>query len=122
MGNRICYFELMVSDPEKAKDFYSEVFDWKIEKSPMQGGPSPYYMIDTGAEPSGGMMKKPDQAPYFAMSSYILVDSIDETIKKATAGGGKVGFPKMEIPTMGWWAMFFDPDGIPIMIYEPLKK
>jgi len=28
----------------------------------------------------------------------------------------------MEIPTIGWWAMFMDPDGIPVMLFEPLKK
>lgn len=42
--------------------------------------------------------------------------------EKATAAVGKVGPPKMEIPTMGWWATFFDPEGVPNMIYEPLEK
>lgn len=121
MGNPICYFELMVSDAEKAKDFYGSVFDWKIEKSEMSSD-TVYYMIDTGAEPAGGLMKKPDQAPMFGMSSYILVDSIDETLGKAVAAGAQPGMPKTEIPTIGWWALFMDPDGIPIMLFESLKK
>jgi predicted enzyme related to lactoylglutathione lyase len=122
MANTICYFEIMVGDVEKAKAFYTKVFDWKIEKSSMQTGSGPYYEIRTGAPPSGGLMKKPDQAPYFSMSSYVLVDSVDETLRKAVEAGGKGALPKMEIPTIGWWGMFFDPDGIPIMVFEPLKK
>lgn len=121
MGNPLCYFELMVSDVEKAKDFYTAVFDWTITKSGTFGDTG-YHMIDTGTEPQGGLMKKPDQAPHFALGTYILVDSIEETIEKATGAGAKPGVPKTEIPTMGWWAMFFDPDGIPIMLYEPIKK
>lgn len=122
MGNKICYFELMVSDVQKSKAFYSKVFDWKIEKSAMTGGSGDYYNIDTGAAPSGGLMKKPDQAPHFSMSSYILVESIADTLGKATAAGARVAFPRTEIPTIGWWALFLDPDGIPIMLFEPPKK
>jgi predicted enzyme related to lactoylglutathione lyase len=122
MGNRICYFEIMVSDPDKSREFYGRVFDWKIEKSELMMGDTNYYMIDTGAEPSGGMMKKPDQAPMFGMTSYILVDSIDETLEKAMAAGASPGTPRTEIPKTGWWALFMDPDGIPIMLYEPLDK
>ncbi len=121
MANKICYFELMVSDPEKAKGFYGSVFDWKIEKSEMFGDMD-YYMIDTGAEPAGGLMKKPEQAPHFSMASYILVDSIDETLEKAIAAGAAPSIPKSEIPTIGWWALFFDPDGIPIMLFESMEK
>jgi predicted enzyme related to lactoylglutathione lyase len=79
-------------------------------------------MIDTGQEPGGGMMMKPDEAPHFALHQYFLVDSIDETIEKAVAAGASPGVPKMEIPNMGWWAMFMDPDGIPVMIYESVEK
>jgi predicted enzyme related to lactoylglutathione lyase len=114
VGNPLVHFEFMVSDVEKSKAFYGKVFDWKfkIDKS------MDYVMIDTGKEPGGGMMKKPEQAPYFALSEYFLVDDIEETLKKVEAAGGKRGMPKMEVPNMGWWAMFFDPDGIPVMIYQ----
>ena len=120
MGNPLCHFEFMVSDIEKAKKFYSQVFDWKIGDMSM---PSMQYLsIDTGTPPGGGMMKKPAMAPMFALETYFLVDSIDETLKKVTAAGGRVQMPKMEIPTIGWWALFMDPDNIPVMIFESLKK
>jgi predicted enzyme related to lactoylglutathione lyase len=120
MGNPVCHFEFMVSDVEKAKRFYSSVFDWKFSDMSMPG--VEYVGIDTGTPPGGGMMKKPDMAPMYALSSYFLVDSVDETMKKAAAAGGRVQIPKMEIPTIGWWGLFMDPDGIPVMVFQPLKK
>jgi uncharacterized protein len=114
VGNPLVYFELMVSDVEKSKAFYGKVFDWKFEKDKSMD----YTMIRTGQEPGGGMMKKPDQAPMFALSVYFQVDDIDDTLKKVEAAGGKRGMPRQEIPDMGWWAMFFDPDGIPVMIWQ----
>jgi predicted enzyme related to lactoylglutathione lyase len=114
MGNPLVHFEFMVSDVEKAKAFYGKIFDWKFETDQSMN----YVMIDTGSEPGGGMMKKPDQTPQFALTEYFLVDDIDETLAKVEEAGGKKGIPRMEIPNMGWWAMFLDPDGIPVMIYQ----
>jgi predicted enzyme related to lactoylglutathione lyase len=120
MANPLCHFEFMVSDVEKAKTFYSRVFDWKFGDMSLPG--TQYLSIDTGTPPGGGMMKKPDTAPMFGLSSYFFVDNIDETLKKVTAAGGRVQMPKMEIPTIGWWALFMDPDGIPVVIFEALAK
>lgn len=115
MGNPLCHFEFMVSDTEKSKEFYGKIFDWEFKVDDnMQG----YVMINTGSEPGGGMMKKPDQAPHFALSEYFMVDSIEDTLGKVEAAGGKTGVPKTEIPGIGWWALFFDPDGIPVGVYE----
>jgi predicted enzyme related to lactoylglutathione lyase len=118
MGNPLCHFEFLVSDTKKSREFYGKVFDWEFE----QDDKMDYTMIRTGSEPGGGMMKKPDQAPMFALAEYFCVDNIEETLKKAMDAGASPGAPKSEIPGIGWWAMFMDPDGIPIMIYEALKK
>jgi len=67
-------------------------------------------------------MKKPGEAPHFALSQYFLVDSIEETLGKVEGAGGKTGVPKMEIPNVGWWALFLDPDGIPVGIFESANK
>lgn len=115
MGNPLVHFEFMVSDVKKSKEFYGMVFDWKFEKDQSMD----YLMIDTGKEPGGGMMKKPDDTPMFALTQYFEVDSIEETMVKVVEAGGKPAIPKMEIPNIGWWAMFFDPDEIPVMIYQP---
>jgi len=120
MGNPVCHFEFMVSDLEKARKFYSSVFDWKFGDMSLPG--MPYLSIDTGTPPGGGMMKKPASAPMYGLGTYFLVDSLDETMKRAAAAGGSVQIPKMEIPSIGWWGLFMDPDGIPVMVFESLEK
>ena len=114
MGNPIVHFELMVADLDKARTFYSTVFDREIDDSPMPG----YSMINTGSKPAGGMMARPETAPACVLSTYVGVDDVETTLAKAVAGGATVVSPKMAIPGMGFWAMFLDPDGIPIGIFQ----
>jgi predicted enzyme related to lactoylglutathione lyase len=114
MGNPIVHFELMVSDVKKAKSFYSAVFDWTIDEDSMPG----YPLIVTGSDPPGGMMAKPEMAPMCALNTYFGVDDIDATLAKAVAAGATVLSPRMAIPGVGYWAMFLDPDSIPVGIFQ----
>jgi predicted enzyme related to lactoylglutathione lyase len=114
MGNPISHWELMVGDLAKGKAFYSSIFDWEFDESTFPG----YSMIKTGADPGGGMMAKPDMAPASALNTYFQVDDVEVTLAKATAAGATVIAPKTAIPGVGYWAMFADPDGIPIGILQ----
>ena len=118
MPNHICHFEFMPMDVEKAKEFYGKVFDWQFEEMP---GPMPYTMIRTGQAPEGGMTAKPPEAPHPSLNVYFIVDDIEDTLAKATGAGGQVVVPKTEIPDMGAWAFFCDPDGIVVGVYEAKK-
>jgi len=65
---------------EKAKDFYGNLFGWKIN-----GGENKdwtYWLIDTCEKPSGGMWRFPKGKPLEVLV-YISVDNIDGTLKKA---------------------------------------
>ena len=118
MPNPICHFELLVPDPEKAKSFYAQVFDWKFESTPG----SDYQLIQTGAPPCGGLMKSPGEMPVrAALQVYVLVESVEETLKKAETAGGKVIVQKTEVPEVGYFAVFQDPDHIVLGILEAMK-
>jgi predicted enzyme related to lactoylglutathione lyase len=118
MPNPLCHFEILVPDPEKAKSFYQNVFDWTFESSPG----SNYQVIQTGAAPCGGLMKKPDGMPMrAALQVYILVDNVDETLKKAADGGATVLVPKTEVSGRGYFAVFQDPEGIVLGLFEVAK-
>lgn len=117
MDNKLCHFEIASKDVEKAMKFYSTVFNWKINWDEKMN----YGMIDTGAYPGGGLDKaKEDQPP--GINLYILVESIEETLKNIVNNGGKVIVEKSEITTIGWFAHFADPDGNVLGIYEHLEK
>lgn len=114
MGNPMVHFDLMVNDLEKAKAFYSAVFEWTIDEATMPG----YPMIDTGSEPGGGMMARPEQVPACALNTYFGVDDIEATLARAIAAGASVIAPKTPLPGIGYWAMFLDPDGIPVGLFQ----
>jgi hypothetical protein len=119
MANGLCHFEFMSPNPGRSREFYSKIFSWKFNQAPEMGG---YTMIETGAQPGGGMMEKPKEAPHPALNVYFMVDDVDAALTKVRGAGGKVINEKTPIPDMGSWAMFLDPDGICVGIFEPMKK
>jgi len=123
MDQTIIHFMIPAADVEKLKQFYSEVFGWKIEKHP---GPIEYWEIQTVPVDdkgmllrpgvNGGMVKKetPEQKPV----NYISVESIDKSIEKVKKLGGKMVSPKQEVPNVGWIATAVDPEGNQIALLQ----
>ena len=108
--NRVVHFEIPAEDPENVARFYSEVFNWKIEK---WEGPVDYWLITTGDENepgiNGAIMKK--EGLQSSVTNMIEVSSIDETVAKVTASGGTILIPKMPVPGVGYAAYFRDKEG-----------
>ena len=69
----VVHFEIPSDNIERAKTFYSSLFDWKMEK---MLGPMEYWMFSTNAERTvgGGLMKR--QMPQHTITNYIDVSSI----------------------------------------------
>jgi len=114
---KIVHFEVNADDPLRAKSFYEEVFNWKIEKSEM---PMDYWMITAGSEDEqgidGGLQKREDTGDI--VTNYIGVPSIDEFSKKIEANGGTIITPKSPIPGTGYFALFKDTEGNRLGIFE----
>lgn len=69
---------------------------------------------------NSGMMQRTKEvkAPVFA----ILVKSIDQSIKKVKAAGGKLIAPKMEIGGMGYYVYVMDTEGNVVDLWEPMTQ
>jgi len=125
------HFEIPADDTEKLRKFYKDLFGWKFHKYP---GPTTYYLVETvpvddkmnpvRAGVNGGLFCKKDaQDPAHAQPmNYIWVESVEEYSEKIEKLGGKIKFPKMEIPGLGWWALAMDPEGNTFGLLEYLKK
>ncbi len=119
MPKPLCHFELMTNDQQKCKAFYGAVFDWNFDDASMPG----YTLINTGTEPSGGVFPKPAEAPGVCLNVYFQVDNIDATLKNAAERGAEVLVPKTEIPgNIGHFAVFADPEGIPVGLMQPASQ
>jgi len=108
----IVHFEIPAEDLQRAKNFYSKLFGWKIES--MQG--MDYMMIDAYGAPGGGMMKRmhPDQQ----ITDYIGVPSVDEYSAKVEKLGGKITVPKKAVPGMGYFVICMDTENNAFGIWE----
>jgi predicted enzyme related to lactoylglutathione lyase len=115
MANPLWHWELMVSDVDKAREFYSKVFDWEIDDVHFPN----YPLIKTGETPGGAFFAKPKQVPECALNTYFHVEDIESTLTRAMVLGATVVTPKTPIPGIGFWAVFADPDGIPIGLIQP---
>ena len=114
MANPLRHWELMVGDVAEAKRFYGAVFGWQFEESKVTG----YTSISTGEGVAGGMIAKPPTAPTSALNVYFQVEDVTQTLRAVVEAGGVVVVPKTAIPGVGWFAMFLDPDQIPVGIVE----
>ena len=114
---KIVHFEINSDNPLRAKSFYENVFNWKIEKSEM---PMDYWMITAGSEDEpgidGGLQKREETADI--VTNYIGVPSIDEFSKKIETNGGTIITPKSPIPGIGYSALFKDTEGNKLGIFE----
>jgi len=120
MGNAFVHVELATSDVDKAKSFYSSLFDWELEDVPMDGGA--YTMIKVGEGTGGGIMKNlvPD-APS-AWLAYVLVDDVAAATKKAKSLGAKVMRDVTEVPGAGWFSVIVDPTGAALALWKPKQR
>ncbi len=123
-AGEFCWNELMTFDTKKAKEFYTSLLGWSSQDH--QLGPMTYTMFSNGGEKgAGGMMQIPadkkGMVPPHWMS-YIGVDNLDATIKKAQSLGGKVTVPTTTVPDMGRFVIIQDPTGAHIAFWEPMNK
>ncbi len=131
MDHTIVHFDIPAKDVEKLKNFYVDLFGWKMQK---YRGPTAYYLIETvpvdenmmPVRPgvNGGLFDTKDATmPNEAKpTSYISVESVEEYSKKIEKLGGKIVVPKMEIQGIGWWALALDPEGNHFGLLEYFKK
>ncbi len=116
MGNPFVHIEISTRDLQKARSFYEKAFDWKINLTPMGDGQF-YGLIETGALPGGGLFQAAPEMP-LGVIVYIGVDNIEKALARVEAAGGKTIMPRREVPGEGWFALFSDPDGTVLAVWE----
>ena len=106
---RPTHFEIPSDNPQKAVDFYTKIFGWRITK---WDGPTEYWLVSTGnaSEPGidGGLLKK--QHPDQPCVNTITVPDLEKTMGTIISSGGSMCVPKMAVPGVGWLAYFKDLD------------
>lgn len=116
-GSPVIHFEIGCRDLEKARSFYSQLFDWHIADPPMPVGPA---MIapGKGTPAIDGHITALGHEPHRYVTFYVQVDDIDAALKKAESLGGKKVVGPVALP-VGTFAWFNDPEGNMIGLWTP---
>lgn len=116
--------ELMTTDLDSAKQFYSALFGWTfVETTALDGGT--YVVAMDGEKMLGGMMLKPDCVPDHVKpcwDPYVTVDDVDASARLVVEIGGKVLHPPTDLSGVGRFCVVQDPQGVSLNLITYAKK
>ena len=126
MGERTSYTpgtfswaELVTSDADAAKGFYTRLFGWEYEDNPT--GPDPDAPVYTMARRDGhsvaALFGDDSQPPHW--NCYVTVESADDTVQKVKDAGGGVMAEPFDVMEVGRMAVVSDPTGGALCLWEP---
>jgi predicted enzyme related to lactoylglutathione lyase len=113
------WVDLATKDIEGSERFYGSLFGWspEVTRDPQAGG---YALFKQGVNNLAGVgpTQSPDQPTAWAV--YIATDSADESARKVEAAGGTVVAPPFDVLDAGRMAVFQDPNGAFISVWQPI--
>jgi uncharacterized protein len=119
----VVHFEIPADDVARAKEFYRSVFDWQLQDMPEMNytivrttDVDENQMPTTAGAINGGLMQRSQETPTPVLT--IDVESIDQALKQVQASGGRTVRARTEIPGMGAYAYFTDPEGNTLGLWE----
>lgn len=120
MNNPVCYFEIPVTDLERAIAFYNAVFGYQFERVDIDGNAMALFpAFDKANGITGALAKGNSYTPGKQGSRiYFSVVSIEETLQKVKLTGGKVLYPETSVGAYGSVAEFEDSEGNCIALHS----
>ena len=121
--NPVVYFEIPVTDIERAVKFYRSVFNFTFEKEVIDNNEMALFpFADENAGISGALAKgevyKPTRE---GVVIYFRTLNIDETLKLAVENSGQVLYPKTSVGDLGFVAEFEDSEGNRIALHQSIS-
>jgi predicted enzyme related to lactoylglutathione lyase len=127
LQGRFVWYELLTSDPDAAKGFYTELIGW--DTAEWGEGENPYVMWTLDGTPEGsmgGVIPLPEEAKKMGAPPhwlpYLGTSDIEGTVSEAEKLGGKALVPLTEIPTVGRFAVLSDPQGAVFAVFTPAEQ
>jgi len=123
MKNAVSWFEIPVTNYQRAKTFYQTILSISITDTPMpeenvEYGCFPYEPENMGV--GGAIMKMKDMNPSKDGSTIYLNggEDLNVALNKVVAAGGEVFIPKMAIGENGFIAQFIDTEGNRVALHS----
>ena len=124
--NSMGWAELNSRGVDKAKPFYTKLFNWGEKTTPGAGENPEYTEFQTGGQSIAGAMEMNPMVPAEVPSYWLVyfnVDNVDKAFKHVTDAGGKEMLAPQDMPG-GRFAIVSDPQGASfglLKMEEPTK-
>jgi predicted enzyme related to lactoylglutathione lyase len=116
---RFIWYELITTDVEAAKTFYTEVLGWGTENAGHG-----YTLFTTAGATVSGLMHLSDEAKRMGLRpswlGYVGVDDVDTAADRVKQLGG-TAYPPMEIPNVSHLSVAIDPQMATIAVFKWLN-
>lgn len=114
-ANALNWFEIPVTDMQRAKKFYDKVFDVSIMLDNMMGMEMGFFPFEDGNGKVSGALVKSDMHTPSMDGAVIYLNAnpdIQKVVDRIESAGGKVVMPKTLInEQVGYMAFFTDTEG-----------
>ena len=126
----VVHFEMPYEDRDRMKKFYETTFGWQTQTlGPEMGNYVVAMTTESGpAGPknpgaiNGGFYERPTDPVGQHPSVVIAVDDLASSSEKVRRGGGEVLGEPMEIPGVGRYLSFTDPEGNRVGMLQPTTR
>jgi uncharacterized protein len=114
------WIDLATQDAPASRDFYAKLFGWQIDVNPdPEYGGYARAVLD-GQDVAGiGPAQSPDQPS--SWSFYVGTGDASDSAAKVEAAGGRVIAPTFDVGDQGRMAVFQDPVGAFVSVWQPTK-
>ena len=122
--NSVVHFELPAQDRERAKKFYSAVFGWQMmDFDPKNTMVSTTPTNEQGQPLNPGAINGGIYTPDKPTTPSIVIDvpNLEAHLKLVEANGGKKVDDVIEIPGMGRYLRFSDPEGNLVGMWQTVR-
>jgi predicted enzyme related to lactoylglutathione lyase len=121
-SNPVVYFEIPVTDMDRAIKFYSAVFHFEFDKEIIDGNEMALFPFTEGSSGISGALAKGEiyKPTKDGIVIYFKTGNIDETLNLALANGGQILYPKTD-NGIGFVAEFEDTEGNRIALFQSLN-
>jgi len=119
-SNPVGWFDINVSNLDRAKKFYETVFNIQLFDLPIDWGKQSLFPFDQESpNVSGALVEKTDMIPN-SNNTVVYFESEDCVTeeKRIEEAGGKIVKPKMNIGEFGYVSIFIDSEGNTIGLHS----
>ena len=117
-----CWADTTQPDPKAAAEFYSGLFGWELEEKMPPGSEAKYLEATIGGSRAAAVSSQPEGSPpQPTWNTYVWVESADEATAKVREAGGTVLAEPMDVMDAGRLAVFADPEGAVIGVWQPAE-